>query len=886
MPDTWLLRSSSAVINLLTRLAPAWRREDWRREWLGELHFRASRLAAHGRLTPAAQVRLFLRCASAWFHVLWLWNHEWSLDLLTQDIRYGARMLRRRPTLSLIAVTTLALGIGATTALFSGVHAVLLKPLPYPDPERLVRIYTLDMRPGQGDVGNLSVPDAADFERRNRSFDAFGAFNYGGYFTLTGTGEPERLPRLLVTSGYFRALGAQLTLGRLFTPDEDRPSPPSVVVISHGFWQRRFGGDPSVIGKAITLSGGPATIVGVLASGFVHPDPKIERAPDVFALLDPDPEVSGRGGRYVRGIGRMKANVTREVAEADLRSIAAALEKDYPKSNTGQSSVVQPLRETITGDVQKPLILLQAATLGILLIVCANLANLLLGAGTGRINELEIRAALGATRVRIIRQLLTESLLLAIAGGALGTLIAWGGTAWLSNAASRTLLARQAIAIDPMVLAFAAALSIGAGVVFGLTPALLIARTAHDSTARSSRRSTEGPGGVRLRSLLIVGEVAISVAVLVGALLLLRSFQQLTAVNPGFHPEQIVSFQLAIQLDKHPEGTEAAFYENLYGRLRTLPGVQSVGGINILPLSGSYSCDGLQIVGRPVAEGQGPCAEARSVSADYFTTMGIPLIKGRGFALADDERAARTIVINDALARKFFPGEEPLGQRILYSSRGQNDAREIVGVVGDVHHFALDRQPVPEFYVPQPQPPSYHAMTIVMRVDGDAAALLPAVRAEVRAAEPDAPVYNVRTMSGLVADSIADARFRTRLLSLFAALALVLAIVGTYGVISIAVARRMREMGVRVALGATASDVTRLVVSQGIRPVLAGTLLGLAIGLVAARAFVTLLFNVRPADPLTFAAVAVTILTAGLVASWLPARRAGRVDPAIALRAE
>ena len=384
MPDTWLLRASVRLITALSALAPEWRRDDWRNEWLGELHFRASRLAAHRRLTAMAQLRCLTRCAGAALHLLWLWSHEWGFDTLTQDVRYGLRLLKRRPAFSLVAVTTLAFGIGATTAIFSAVRTVLLDALPYREPSRLVRMYGVDAREGQETVGNLSVPDIADLQRLATSFAAVGAHNHGGYFTLTGSGEPERVPRLLVTSGYFRVLEAQPAAGRLFRSDEDRPTPPDVVVISHGFWQRRFGGDPGVIGRTVTLGGGPAAIVGVLQSGFVHPDPKIESAPDVFALLDPDENMSSRSGRYVRAIGRLEAGVSLEQASSEIRMLASNLAKQFPDSNAGRSVRLSPLADAVAGDLRTPLVLLQAATVAILLIACVNLANLLLGAAIGR----------------------------------------------------------------------------------------------------------------------------------------------------------------------------------------------------------------------------------------------------------------------------------------------------------------------------------------------------------------------------------------------------------------------------------------------------------------------------------------------------------------------
>jgi putative ABC transport system permease protein len=884
VPDTFLLRASAALIQALGALAPEWRRADWRAEWLAELHFRASRLAAHGRLTRLAELRLATRSAGAAIHVLWLWKHEWGLDMLTQDLRYGVRLLGRRPAFSIVAIVTLALGIGATTAIFSAVRAVLLRPLPYPEPSSVVRLYGVDRRSGQQSVGNLSVPDVRDFERAAGSLAAIGAHNYGGYFTLTGIGEPERVPRLLVTAGYFRVLDARPAIGRLFRPDEDRPDPPSVVVVSYGFWQRRFGGDPGIIGKGITLSGGPATIVGVLRPDFVHPDPKIESAPDVFALLDPDENMSSRGGRYVRGLARLKAGVTIEQAGSELDAVAAELARQYPPSNTGRSVLVRPLALAVAGDFRLPLLLLQAATGTILLIACVNLANLLLGASAGRSGELAVRTALGAGRRRLVRQLLTESVLLAGLGGLVGTALAAWATRSLASMAGPMLLPGQSIPLDTGVLVFAIGLSLAAGLTFGLLPALFISRDTAAGALREGRRQTAAPLGTRLRSSLIVAEVALSVTLLVGAVLLLRSFQHLVRVDPGFQTADVLSFQLAVQTTEYPEGTQAGFYERLYARLGTLPGIASVGGVNILPFSGNYSCDGVQVEGRLVPEAQAPCAEARSASPGYFEVMRIPVVRGRVFTPADTAAASRVIVVNEAFARRFFPGEDPIGRRVIYTSRRQNDPRTIVGIIGDVHHFGLDAAAPAEFYTPEPQPPSYHGMTVVLRVQGDPAAVLPAVRAGVRALAPDAPLYNVRTLDELVDASVSAARFRTVLLALFAGLALVLAVVGTYGVMSLAVSERRQEMGIRLALGAARSDILRLVLSGGLQPLAAGAALGLAGGVLLSHGVTGLLFNITAADPATFAIAAAVILVAGLAAAWLPAHRACRVDPAIALR--
>jgi putative ABC transport system permease protein len=886
MRGTPILRFGGQVIRAASTLAPGWRRADLRNEWLAELEATASRLHCRGELTTGAQLRLLARCCSAFFLIVWMWKHEWSLDTFTHDLRYGARMLRRRPLFAAVAIGTLALGIGATTAIFSAVHGVLLRPLPYPDPQRLVKVSGIDTRRDGSALLNVSVPDVADFSRLARSFDALGAHNHGGFFTVTGGGEAERVARLLVTSGYFRALGTVPAKGRLFRAEDDRPSPPDVVVISDGFWRRRFGADPGVIGKTLTVIGSSATIVGVLPREFVHPDPALEAPPEIFALLDQDENVSGRGGRYVRAIARLKAGTSLEQAEHELQAIAATLARQYPRNNTGRSVALRPLSTAVTGDIRAPLLMLQGATVAILLIVCANLANLLLAAGTGRTNELAIRTALGAGRTRVMRQLLTEALLLSLAGGPAGAALAWWLTLGLSRAAVLSHVHEGAIAVDATVLLFALALSVAAGLVFGLLPAILVARSAAAPSLRDAPRHTDGPGGHRTRSILVVLEVALSVVLLAGAFLLLRSFSQLTGVDPGFRSRELLSLSLAIPSARYPDEAVPGFYARLSERLRALPGVESVGAISILPFSGGYSCDGFQIVGRIGSEGNQPCAEVRTADTGYFSTMGIRLLAGRQFSETDDGRAPKVIVINEEMARQFFPGESPLGKRIIYSSRKQNDAREIVGVVASVRHFGLSREPASEFYIPQQQPPIYNDTTIVLRVEGDPLAIVPRVRDEVRALEPLAPIYNVRTLDQLIERSVTDARLRTGLLAAFAALAVLLAAIGTYGVMSVAVLQRTREMGIRLALGAARTDLVRMMIIQGLRPTLAGLAVGIAGAVLMSQAIAGLLFQVSPTDPLTFATVPLIIAASGILAAWLPARRACRIDPVIALRTE
>jgi putative ABC transport system permease protein len=884
VPDTFLIRVCAWLIVAGSCLAPRWRRDDWRREWMGELHVHASRLASAQRLTPSAEWRLVARCLGSALHLAFLWRHEWRLDMVTQDLRYGVRLFARRPTFASMAILTLALGIGATTAIFSAVDAVLLRSLPYPRPEQLIRISSLDLKDPHPSARNLSLPDVRDFERRTSSFQAIGAYNATGYFTLTGGGDPERVARALVTSGYFRALGVQPMLGRFFTPEEDRPSPPAEVVLSYGFWQRQFGGDRTVIGRLMTLSGVTGPIIGVAPQTFAHPDPKIEAAPDVFVLADPDEQQSPRSGRYLRAVARLKDGVSIDHASADLQAVAASLAIAYPSSSFGKSTIVEPLRAVVTGESRAPLWLLQAATLAILLIGCANLASLMLGFASGRATELATRAALGAARTRLVRQLVTESLVLAAAGGLAGVAVAKAGTAWLAHAVGHMLLPGQRLAVGGDVLAFAAVISLVVGVTCGLAPALRVSRTASLTTRQ--RGGTGSRSDHRLRAVLVGGEVAITMVLLVTSVLFVRSFSALSAVDPGFQPANLFSFQVAVQTADAPNGGAPVLYERLYDRIRHLPGVTSVGGVSILPLSGNFSCDGIQIEGRAVPKGAAPCAEARSASVDYFKTMGVALRAGRRFTERDDANAPHVVVINEALAAKFYPGENPIGRRMVYAARGQNDAREIVGIVRDVHQFGLDETPAPEFYTPEAQPPSFGVMTVVVASREASFALIPAIRADMHELAPKVPMYNVRMVRDVLQESVSAARVRTSLLATFAALALILAVVGTYGVASIAVTERTREMGIRLALGAAPRTLVEQAVLAGLRPVMLGAAAGLGAALVLSRLLTSLLFRIHPLDPVTLAVAPVVLLAAGLIAAWIPARRAIGVDPVGALRAE
>jgi putative ABC transport system permease protein len=807
------------------------------------------------------------------------------MEHVRHDVRYAIRSLAKRPAFTAVAIGTLALGIGANSAMFTLVRAVLLQPLPYADSAGLVRI--AGAAPGHaGRVTNLSRPDFKDYARDNRTLERIGAFSAGiGAFTLVD-GEPERVRAVNVSAGFFHVLGTVPLTGRLFAPHDD-DTDADVLVISHGLWQRRFGSDPGIVGRTVALAGGPQLVVGVLPPGFRHPQPDLLGEPEAYAPMPFGPQFA-RSGRHIRAIGRLKPGVTAVRAQADLGAIAARLEQLYPQDNHQQGVVVERLLDTVVGETRTGLLILFTAVVSVLLVACVNVANLLLAHGATRRKELAIRSALGAGRRRIIGQLLIENLVLAGAGGALGILLGWGTLRVVLAIGAGSIPRADAVALDVHIVLFTVAVSIASGLAIGLIV------SGHASQAGMASGLSEGTRAgatasirSRLRNGLIAGEVAASLVLVIAAALLLQSLWRLSTVPLGFTRERVVSVDMAVPLARYPEGAQIPFYEELYRRLARLPGVRGVAATNILPLSGGYSCDGFRIDRRPVPRGQEPCAEARSISPRFFEVMGIPVVAGRGFTAADGTTAHRVVVINQAMARQFWAGEDPVGQTITYFSRGDREGpREIVGVVADTKHLTLTEQPKPMFYTPQPQPPSYHGMTLVIRADTDAAALAGAVRHEVRQMDSRIALYNIRTLDQLLGRAIAAPRFRSLVLGLFAVMGLVLALIGVYGVIVYSVAQRTREIGIRIALGAGRRSVVQMIVQQALTPVLWGLAAGVALAVAAGQTLSTLLFGVSAFDPLTMAAVPLLVLAVSLAASWMPALRATRVDPVAAIRSE
>ena len=801
--------------------------------------------------------------------------------MLRQHAVYAVRGLLKRPGFAAVAVATLALGIGANTAIFSIVNAVLLRPLPYPDAGRLVRVRGRDV--GTHQFGNISPMDFLDLRARTRRLARLAAFNNYADATLTGSGQPERIVGTRVTADFFSVLETPPRIGRDFRSDDDVPGATPVAILSYGFWQRRFAGDPGVVGRVIHLNSVSTEVIGVLAPDFRHPLPTDMREPDVFVPLKIDTKENVRSGHFLQAIGRLRPDATLADAGADLDSIAADLAREYPKSNTGRGAAVLPLLESMVGSARTPLLVLLGAVVFVLLIACANLANLLLARSTSRQREIAVRRALGASTAQIVGQLLAESIILALAGGAAALTVAAAAMRGLAVLGADRLPRADAVSLDRPVLLFTVVLSVVTGVVFGVAPAWAAARTGAPDALREGGRSGQAILHRRPQQLLIVCEVAIALVLLVSAGLLVKSFWRLGQVDPGFHAEHVLTLQTSLPLARYAEGDEIPFYQRLEARLGAVPGVSRVGAINILPLSANYSCDSFAIAGRPPARpGQEPCAESRSVTPGYFETMGVPVQRGRAFTAADTEQSPGVLIVSDNMAQRFWPGQDPVGARLVYQGR----PREIVGVVGGVKHFGLDRDVPFEMYTPHAQQPSYHTMTLVVRTPVDPRSLMPTIRRELAALDRDVPISNVKTMDRVVVDSTAEPRFRTLLVGVFAALAMLLSVVGVGGVIAYTVSRRTHEIGVRVALGATGGTVVRLVMGQGLRPAALGLAIGLAAAFALTRVLAGLLFGVSAIDAGVYAGAAGLLWLAAVAATYLPARRATSVDPMTALRAD
>ncbi len=820
------------------------------------------------------------------------------MKTLVQDLRYAVRMLARSPGFAAVAILTLALGIGANTAIFSVVHAVLFKPLAFHRPEELVRV-TADLT-GQGlkDAG-ASVPELFDYRERAEVFSAASGL-YSINANVTGMDRPERAEALLVDVNYFQLLGVQTQVGRVFSPEDYNPGIAERAVISDAWWRRHYGADPGVVGKTLRLDDDLYTIVGVAPRGFRHPGPSIQTDVEIWApsgwIASPFQAPDRRAFVFAGILARMKPGVTLAAAQKRIDAIAADLRREFPNAypaSDGWTPRVRPLQDDLVGHARPALLLLLVAVGCVLLIACANVANLLLARASARRREIAIRQALGAGRGRLVRQLLTESLLLSLCGGALGLGLSALGMDLLVRLSPASLPRVSEIGIDMPVLLFALAAAIGTGFLFGIAPALQTAGSEMSASLNESARGSSGGRGVRLRSLLVVAELALALVLLVGAGLLVRTLVGLQRVDPGFQPKGIVMASLWLPQPNIPENgryfrnaAQVTLYRKVLDRIQALPGVAAVGAATRVPFGGGQVTSPVRIEGRDPEHGGTAAADVAGASTAFFSTMQIPLTRGRLFTEQDTEEAPPVAIVSQSFAKKNFPGEDALGRRVSLPTRtGPGPWTTIVGIVRDVKTEALDSEERPVLYRPLLQA-SGLSLTLVVRGAATPAALGAALEREVRAIDPELPVYAVRTMEQAMAATLDQRRFAMRLLGLFAVAALLLAAIGIYGVIAYGVAQRTREIGIRMALGARPVDVRRMLLSEGARLAVLGVGLGMAGAFGLTRLMSALLFRVGPRDTMTFVSIPVLLAGVALAATYLPARRASRVDPVTALRGE
>lgn len=819
---------------------------------------------------------------------------------MINDIRYALRQLFKHPAFTLVAVVTLALGIGANTAIFSVVNAILLKPLPFPSPDELIAIGMTDTRQKtQTDLGSLSYPDFFDFRDQNRTL-ANTAVYRDRSFALTSEEGATSLHGVKVSAEFFNVLGIKPVLGRNFVrEDEQGGGGPGgfKVIISQDFWRKHFGGDSNVLGRTIMLDRRQHTVIGVTPPGFQFP---IQADPiDFYVTIaedaaNPDgstPQTQERGNHSLEAIGRLKPGVTIGQAQADLAAIATQLSKQYPDSNTHFGVAAKALRDELIGDVRTALYVLFAAVVCVLLIANANVANLLLARASARGKEIALRAALGASRVRIIRQLLTESVLLSGLGGGVGLILAQWGTEALIKTVPQNIPRIGSIQLDASVLAFTLLLSLATGIIFGLVPAWQASHVDLNSSLKSgTRTSSGGEGKGRVRNGLIIAEVALALVLLIAAGLLIQSFARLGRVQPGLKTERLLTARVALADVAYPKNENViAFFDQFLPRIRALPGVEAASTIVPLPLSGSNMVTSFDIEENPMPEGQRQGAPVRIIATDYFKTMGIPLRQGRVFNENDEFNSTPVVIVNERFANKFFPGQNVLGKRIQPGFAADDTGekiREIIGVVGNVKHLALKNDDSPEMYLPRTQIP-IHIMSVVIRTTvSNPTALTNSLRKELAAIDGTIPLTSVRVFDEYISRSLARPRFNALLLSIFAGTALLLTAIGIYGVMAYSVSQRTNEIGIRIALGAGRSSIFRLVVGQAMTLVGISLVIGLAGAYAATRLLSSLLFGVGASDPITFISIVLLVSGVAFIAAWLPARRATRVDPIIALRAE
>jgi predicted permease len=821
------------------------------------------------------------------------------MNLLVQDLRFAIRAFAKNPGFTFAAVLSLAIGIGANTSIFSIANALLLRPLPYKDASRLVILW--NRSPGLDILQDwFSTAQYLDIKNGHHGFEEV-AIASGGIDNLTGDGEPERVGTIRVSSNLLSMIGAQATSGRLFLPDEDAPGHSATAVLSYGMWARRYGSDPRMLGKSITINVKTYEVVGILPKNFALPHevlPTLDgpEQPDVFLPFPLEPNAAEvRTHEDFNIVGKLRPGVSVAQAQAEMNTLTARLRRDFPElypPNGGLTFGIVPLLEQVVGDVRRSLLVLFSAVGFVLLIACANVANLLLSRAVARQQEIAVRSALGASRWRIIRQLLTESLLLGLCGGVLGVILCVWSVKWIHILGTKSIPRLADIGIDGRVLLFTLLLSVFSAILFGLASALRISRLDLNTTLKDASRGSAGASslwgrGNNTRRILVVSELALSVVLLIGAGLLIRSFARLQNVGPGFNPKNVLTFELALTGRRYNDREIVlSTYRQLWSRLDEIPGVVSCGGTNAPPLSQSFAWTPITVEGRiPLPGEKFLNADARVVGGDYFSAMQIPLLRGRFFNEDDADRKAPVTIVDEYMADQLWPKQDPIGKRIHMVESQEDRWNTVVGVVGRVKHESLDSDSRIAFYLPQMQYATPE-LTVVLRSQGDPTALSPSVKSTLRSIDPDLPMYSFRTMSERVEESLARRKFSMLLLGLFAGLALALATIGIYSVMAYLVSQGTREIGIRMALGATQREILKLVVIQGMTLAVAGGAIGLAAAFLLARLMSSLLFGVKASDPLTFGAISLLLTIVALLATYIPAKRAAHVDPMLCLRAE
>jgi putative ABC transport system permease protein len=809
------------------------------------------------------------------------------MERFFQDVRYALRNVRKRPVFSLIVVFTLALGIGADTAIFSVVDAVLLAPLPYSDPDKLVVLWAKNEKQNLTQQP-VSYPNIVDLREASHVFERLSVVR-GELFSLTDRDEPERVTGVRVSTNILTLLGVTPALGRNFLPEEEQPAKASVALLSHGLWQRRYAGDPRLLGQAMIIDGKSYTVIGILPAWLKHPGMTLVNLsnPDVWIPVVPAASEQNRNFANMRIVARLKMGVTRAQAQSEVDTLGARLEKQYPDSNTNLRFGVVGLREQLTGRVSKALWILLGVVGCVLLIACANVANLLLARAASRQSEIAVRNALGATRPQLIRELLTECMVLSLTGGLLGLLLAYLGVTVMTSLSSGGIPRADEIGISREVLLFTMLLSLLTGLAFGIVPALQSSRSQLTEDLKEAKKGASASVRHR-RSLnaLVVIEIALALVLVAGAGLMMRSFRSVLGIDPGFDPHNVLTFSAALPLATYKDQQQhVQFFERALAKIRALPGVEAAAGTFRVPITG-FATAIFSVQGKPVPTGQAPIADYRAITVGYFQALGIRLLRGREFTERDSADAPDAVIVNEELARRSWPGEDPIGKRLQVGTE-LTRWRQVVGVVGNARLSGLEAKVDPAIYVPFPQnswPNALRNSFIVLRTTTDPQSLIPAIRRELRSVDPTFPITQIRTMDEIVGDSLSQRRFNTALLALFAFVAVALAAVGIYGVMSYAVSQRTREMGIRMALGAEQSDITMLVTSNGARLAALGIAIGVVAAAISSRLMSSLLFGITATDPITFVLTAVLLGIVTLLASYIPSRRAAGTDPISALR--